>query len=145
MQYGLTDEQVMLKDTVRRLAREQLAPGAAQRDARSGFAWDAKNILQENGLMGCDFKEEYGGAQMGMLAPGRGHRGDSQGVRQFGGHTFVPRTGLHAHHAGRLFGAEEEMDAWAGFGGKAGLLRAHRAGGRIGRGRASHQGGEKRR
>ena len=68
MQYGLTDEQVMLKDTVRRLAREQLAPGAAQRDARSGFAWDAKNILQENGLMGCDFKEEYGGAQMGMLA-----------------------------------------------------------------------------
>ena len=68
MQYGLSDEQVMLRDTVRRLAREQLAPGAAQRDVKGEFAWDAKNILQENGLMGCDFKEEYGGAEMGMLA-----------------------------------------------------------------------------
>ena len=68
MQYGLSDEQVMLKDTVRRLAREQLAPGAAERDVRGEFAWDAKKILEENGLMGCDFKEEYGGAEMGLLA-----------------------------------------------------------------------------
>jgi len=68
IQYSLSEEQMMLKDTVRRLASEQLAPGAAQRDQKGEFAWDAKKVLEENGLFGCDFKEEYGGAGMGMLA-----------------------------------------------------------------------------
>ncbi len=70
MQYGLTDEQVMMRDMVRRLAQEQLAPGAAERDEKGEFAWDAVEIFRENGIFACDFKEEYGGAGMGLLAFG---------------------------------------------------------------------------
>ncbi|MCF8043605.1 MAG: acyl-CoA dehydrogenase family protein [Desulfarculaceae bacterium] len=68
MQYGLTEEQIMLRDTVRRLAVDQILPGAAARDEKEEFAWDAVEVFRENGLFACDFKEEYGGAQMGMLA-----------------------------------------------------------------------------
>ena len=32
MNYELTEEQTMLKDTMARIAREQIAPGAAKRD-----------------------------------------------------------------------------------------------------------------
>jgi alkylation response protein AidB-like acyl-CoA dehydrogenase len=67
MQYDLTEEQIMMQETVRRIANEKLAPGAADRDDNK-FAWDAKKILEENGIFGCDFKEEYGGAEMGALA-----------------------------------------------------------------------------
>jgi alkylation response protein AidB-like acyl-CoA dehydrogenase len=68
MLYDLTDEQRMLQETVRKIATEQLAPGAAERDAKGEFAWDAVEVFRENGLFACDFKEEYGGAAMGMLA-----------------------------------------------------------------------------
>ena len=70
MQYGLTEEQIMLRDTVRRLAVEQILPGAAARDEKEEFAWDAVEVFRENGLFACDFKEEYGGAAMGLLAFG---------------------------------------------------------------------------
>jgi len=68
MQYGLTEEQIMLRDTVRRIAQEQVAPGAAERDEKEEFAWDMVEVFRENGLFACDFKEQYGGAQMGLLA-----------------------------------------------------------------------------
>ncbi|MCF8034958.1 MAG: acyl-CoA dehydrogenase family protein [Desulfarculaceae bacterium] len=68
MQYGLTEEQIMLRDTVRRLAQEQVAPGAAERDEKEEFPWDMVEVFKDNGLFACDFKEAYGGAQMGLLA-----------------------------------------------------------------------------
>jgi alkylation response protein AidB-like acyl-CoA dehydrogenase len=66
--YQLNEEQIMLRDTVRRIAQEQLAPGAAERDAKGEFAWDAVEIFRENGLFACDFPEAYEGASMGMLS-----------------------------------------------------------------------------
>lgn len=68
MLYDLTEEQRMLQDMVRRLAKEQIAPGAAERDVQGKFPWDVVEVFRENGLFGCDFKEEYGGSQMGVLA-----------------------------------------------------------------------------
>lgn len=68
MLYDLTEEQRMLQDMVRRLAREQILPGAAERDVQGKFPWDVVEIFRENGVFGCDFKEEYGGSQMGVLA-----------------------------------------------------------------------------
>jgi alkylation response protein AidB-like acyl-CoA dehydrogenase len=58
----------MLRDMVRRLAQEQLAPLAAEVDAKGEFPWRAVELFRENGLFGCDFKEEYGGSAMGTLA-----------------------------------------------------------------------------
>jgi alkylation response protein AidB-like acyl-CoA dehydrogenase len=68
MSYELTDEQIMLRDTVSRIAREQMAPGAAKRDEEAEFPWDMVQVLRENALFGADFPEEYGGAAMGMLS-----------------------------------------------------------------------------
>ena len=68
MQYELTEEQRMLQDMVRRLAREKVEPGAAKRDAEGKFAWEMVDLMRENGLYGIDFPEAYGGSGAGMLA-----------------------------------------------------------------------------
>ena len=68
MQYDLTEEQRMLQDMVRRLAKEQVEPGAAKRDIEGKFDWEMVDLLRENGLIGIDFPEAYEGAGAGMLA-----------------------------------------------------------------------------
>jgi len=68
VQYDLTDEQRMLQDMVRKMAKEQVEPGAAKRDEEAKFDWDMVKLLGENGLMGIDFPEAYGGAEAGLLS-----------------------------------------------------------------------------
>jgi alkylation response protein AidB-like acyl-CoA dehydrogenase len=68
MPYDLTEEQVMLKETISRLAKEQIAPGAEKRDEKGEFSWDSAEIFRENGLFGADFPEKYGGSEMGVLS-----------------------------------------------------------------------------
>jgi alkylation response protein AidB-like acyl-CoA dehydrogenase len=68
MSYELSEEQIMLKDTIARLAKEQIAPGAEARDEKGGFSWDSTEILRENGLFGADFPEKYGGSEMGIFS-----------------------------------------------------------------------------
>ena len=68
MQYDLTEEQRMLQDMVRRLAKEQVEPGAAKRDVEGKFDWAMVDLLRENGLIGVDFPEAYEGTGAGMLA-----------------------------------------------------------------------------
>ena len=59
MSYNLTEEQQMLKDTVARIAKEQIAPGAEKRDEEAKFPWDMVEVLRENALFGADFPEKY--------------------------------------------------------------------------------------
>ena len=68
MPYQLTDEQKMLRDTVARIAKEQIAPGADKRDEEEAFPWDMVDVLRENALFGADFPEKYGGSEMGLMA-----------------------------------------------------------------------------
>jgi len=68
MQYDLTEEQCMLQDMVRRLAKEKIEPGATQRDIEAKFDWEMVDLLRENGLFGIDFPEKYDGTDAGMLA-----------------------------------------------------------------------------
>jgi len=68
VQYDLTEEQRMLQDMVRKMAREQVEPGAAKRDEEAEFCWEMVGLLRENGLLGIDFPEQYGGADAGMLS-----------------------------------------------------------------------------
>jgi alkylation response protein AidB-like acyl-CoA dehydrogenase len=57
----------MLKETVARLAKEQIAPGAEKRDKEAVFPWDMVDVLGENCLSGTDFPEKYRGLEMGLL------------------------------------------------------------------------------
>jgi alkylation response protein AidB-like acyl-CoA dehydrogenase len=68
MQYGLTEEQRMLQNMVRRLTKERVEPGAGRRDAEGEFSWEMVDLLRENGLYGIDFPETYGGSGAGMIA-----------------------------------------------------------------------------
>ncbi|UCG14608.1 MAG: acyl-CoA dehydrogenase family protein [Deltaproteobacteria bacterium] len=68
MQYDLTEEQRMLQNMVRRLAKEKVEPGAARRDVDGEFDWEMVELMRENGLYGIDFPEIYGGSGAGMLA-----------------------------------------------------------------------------
>src|SRR6476659_10137303 len=57
----LLDEEKMMIDVVRDLAREKVAPRAAEIDAQGEFPWDMKELLADQGILGMPFPEEYGG------------------------------------------------------------------------------------
>ncbi|UCD84543.1 MAG: acyl-CoA dehydrogenase family protein [Deltaproteobacteria bacterium] len=67
-QYELTEEQRMLQDTIHKMAKEQVEPGAEHRDREGKFSWEMVDLLRENGLLGIDFPEKYGGAESGLLS-----------------------------------------------------------------------------
>jgi alkylation response protein AidB-like acyl-CoA dehydrogenase len=68
MLYDLTEEQEMIRQTVRKLAVDRVAPRAAEIDETAEYPWDILDILKENALMGADVPEEYGGTGSGALA-----------------------------------------------------------------------------
>ena len=68
MQYALTAEQELLRETVRRLAKEKVEPGARARDEKGKFDWEMAALFRENDLFGLDFPAEYGGSDAGMLS-----------------------------------------------------------------------------
>jgi alkylation response protein AidB-like acyl-CoA dehydrogenase len=57
----LTDEQREVRELVRALARDRIAPRAAEIDKSAEFPWDIVELFRENGLFGLMFDEEYGG------------------------------------------------------------------------------------
>jgi alkylation response protein AidB-like acyl-CoA dehydrogenase len=64
---ALTDEQRELRDLVRTLARERIAPRAAEIDESHEFPWDVVELFREYGLFGLFFDEEWGGTGTGTL------------------------------------------------------------------------------
>ncbi|MEO8662802.1 MAG: acyl-CoA dehydrogenase family protein, partial [Bryobacteraceae bacterium] len=58
---ALTDEERMFQATVRRFAREQIAPWVREMDEKAIFRKDILKQLFDVGLMGIDIPEEYGG------------------------------------------------------------------------------------
>jgi alkylation response protein AidB-like acyl-CoA dehydrogenase len=56
-----SSEEQMLIEMVRDLAREQVAPRAAQIDAEGAFPWDMKELLAKQDILAMPFPEEYGG------------------------------------------------------------------------------------
>ena len=68
----LTDEQREIRDLVRTLARERVAPRAAEIDKTAEFPWDLVELFREHELFGVLYDEEYGGlgasALMGLVA-----------------------------------------------------------------------------
>ena len=63
----LGEEQREIRDLVRQLARERIAPRAAEIDESHEFPWDVVELFRENDLFGLFFGEEYGGLGTGTL------------------------------------------------------------------------------
>src|SRR4051795_6055622 len=63
----LSAEQRELRDLVRTLARERIAPRAAEIDESHEFPWDVVELFRENDIFGLFFEEEHGGLGTGTL------------------------------------------------------------------------------
>jgi short/branched chain acyl-CoA dehydrogenase len=59
--FELSDEQRLLRDTVRDFARGEVAPVAEELDRTKAFPYELVKKMGELGLMGIPFPEEYGG------------------------------------------------------------------------------------
>ncbi len=67
MQYGLSDEQQLFRETVRKLAREHILPRASDIDRTGEFPWDVYQLLSANGLVGVGMPEDLGGGGADLL------------------------------------------------------------------------------
>jgi alkylation response protein AidB-like acyl-CoA dehydrogenase len=65
--YRLTEEQEQLRDAVRVLADERIAPRAAEIDRTAEFPWDVKELLAAQDILGLPFPAEYGGVGGDLL------------------------------------------------------------------------------
>jgi alkylation response protein AidB-like acyl-CoA dehydrogenase len=66
--FVLPDEYVELRESVRRLAVEQIAPNAAAADEREEYPWASWDAWRDAGFAGLAFPEPYGGQGGGILA-----------------------------------------------------------------------------
>src|SRR6266852_3491321 len=63
----LTDEQREVRELVRTIARQRIAPRAAEIDESHEFPWDVVELYRENDIFGLFFEEEFGGLGTGTL------------------------------------------------------------------------------
>ncbi len=68
LRFGLADEIESLRDSVRRFARERIAPLAAETDSSNSFPTPLWREMGDMGLLGITAEEAYGGAGLGYLA-----------------------------------------------------------------------------
>ncbi|AMJ55432.1 MULTISPECIES: acyl-CoA dehydrogenase family protein [Stenotrophomonas] len=68
MDFSFSDEQLMLQDVARRIAKEKIAPSAEHFDATGEYPLENIRLLGENGLMGIEVPVEYGGSGMDPIS-----------------------------------------------------------------------------
>ncbi|HEY3065802.1 MAG TPA: acyl-CoA dehydrogenase family protein [Methylomirabilota bacterium] len=66
--FYLTDDQRMIRDLARKVARERIAPHAAHYDETETYPEESMKAVIESGLLGIWVPERYGGSDMGCLA-----------------------------------------------------------------------------
>ena len=67
MDYLLTEQQTMIRDLARKVAREKIKPLAAKYDESEEFAWDIVKVLVDSDLFGVYIPEQYGGFGGGII------------------------------------------------------------------------------
>ena len=65
--YTIPQEHLDLRDTIRQIARERIAPRAAEIDERAEYPHDLRALLAEQDILGLPFEVEYGGTGTGTL------------------------------------------------------------------------------
>ena len=68
MNFELSDEQQMIRDTVRDFAEREVKPVAGELDKKGEFSYDLTKKLGELGLFGMNVPEQYGGQGMDTLS-----------------------------------------------------------------------------
>jgi len=66
--YEIPEEYQEIRETVRRIAEEKIAPRSAEIDERAEYPWDIRKELADHDILALPFPEEYGGTGTGILA-----------------------------------------------------------------------------
>jgi short/branched chain acyl-CoA dehydrogenase len=110
MDFDLTDEERLLRDTVRDFARSEVAPVAEELDRTKSFPYEIVEKMGNLGLMGIPFPEEYGGGNADTLAYALAveelARIDSSVCITMTAHTSLGTMPIH------LWGTEEQKAQW---------------------------------
>src|SRR5256886_2810153 len=64
----LSEEEEALIEAIREIARERVAPRAAEIDHTAEFPWDMKELLAQQDILAMPFPVEYGGIGASELA-----------------------------------------------------------------------------
>ena len=65
--YAIPQEHLDFRDTIRALAKERIAPRAAEIDRADEYPWDIRELLAEHDVLALPFEEEHGGTGTGTL------------------------------------------------------------------------------
>src|ERR1700748_2888246 len=65
--YTIPQEHLDFRDTIRQIARERIAPRAAEIDERAEYPHDLRRLLAEQDILGLPFETEHGGTGTGTL------------------------------------------------------------------------------
>jgi len=110
MDFDLSDEQRLLRDTVRDFARQEVAPVAEELDRTKAFPYEIVAKLAELGLMGIPFPEEYGGGGADTLSYAMAveelARVDSSVCITMAAHTSLGTMPIY------LWGSDEQKSEW---------------------------------
>ncbi len=110
MDFEFTDEQRLLRDTVRDFARQEVAPIAEELDRTKSFPYELVAKMGELGLMGIPFSEEYGGGGADTLAYALAveelTRVDSSVAITMAAHTSLGTMPIN------LWGTDQQKDDW---------------------------------
>jgi alkylation response protein AidB-like acyl-CoA dehydrogenase len=110
MNFDLTDEQRLLRDTVREFARAEVAPVAGELDRTKSFPYEIVAKLGALGLMGIPFPQEYGGGGADTLSYALAveelARVDSSVCITMAAHTSLGTMPIH------LWGSDEQKAEW---------------------------------
>ena len=61
MDFSFSEEQLAIRDTVRELVQDRVAPRAAEIDEKAEYPKDIEELFAANGILAIPFPEEYGG------------------------------------------------------------------------------------
>lgn len=73
MDFLLTDDQILIRDAMRKFADKELAPAAAHLDITGEFPMDTYRQCGALGFLGAGFPEEYGGSAADLVARALGN------------------------------------------------------------------------
>lgn len=68
LNFDLTQEEGMIRQTVREFAEQRVAPGAGDRDERAEFSFELMQQMGDFGFFGLPFSEEWGGSGAGTVS-----------------------------------------------------------------------------
>jgi short-chain 2-methylacyl-CoA dehydrogenase len=108
--FELSDEQRLLRETVRDFARQEVAPVAEELDREKRFPYEIVEKMGGLGLMGIPFPQEYGGGGADTLSYALAveelARVDSSVCITMAAHTSLGTMPIH------LWGTDEQRSEW---------------------------------